>query len=181
MTQKTKTILAIVFFPITIAVFVVSIVKGKKEEREIHEFLENIQLSDIDAINGYQFEEIIDYLFRYYGYKTSITKKSGDYGVDVFASRKQENYCIQAKLYYNHSVGASAIQQINTAKNYYGCDYSVVITNSRYSKQAVDMARKLNVILLDRDDLGAMLQQYKDCNKKFLINLLEEKKCLKRS
>lgn len=180
MKKKYKILLATIFFPVTIVIFIFSKLNKRKEDKEIRDFLIDVNMSDIDAINGYQFEEIIDYLFQYFGYKTTLTKKSGDYGVDVFATKKDENYCIQAKLYYNHSVGSSAIQQINTAKNYYKCDYSIVITNSKYSKQAVDMAKKLGVILLDRTDFNNILNQYKQENKHYLTKLLEERKCLKR-
>ena len=79
-------------------------------------------------------------------------------------------------MYYNHSVGSSAIQQINTAKNYFACDFACVVTNSRFSKQAIDMANKLKVILIGRVDLINILNAYKNGNKKFLKKLLEEKK-----
>ena len=146
------------------------------KNRRIHTFLSHLSISQIDAINGFQFEEIIAYIFGFFGFKTTLTKKSGDYGVDVFAQKKQIKYCIQTKLYYNHSVGSSAIQQINTAKNYFECDYAVVVTNARYSKQAIIMAQKLNVLLFDRDDLKKILIKYKKKDKQFLKKYLEEKK-----
>lgn len=163
----------IVLFGLALIVF--WIIRSLQKKR-IYTFLSNINISEIDAITGFQFEEIIAFLFKFFGYKTSLTKKSGDYGVDVFATDRKIKYCIQTKLYYNHSVGSSAIQQINTAKNYFLCDFAVVITNSKYSRQSIDMATKLNVILIDRQDLLNILRAYKRRDKKYLKKLLEGKK-----
>lgn len=173
--KKILIILGIIFFPITILIGIVYLVYKFFSKKRIHTFLSNVNISDIDAITGVQFEEIVAVLFDYFGYKTKLTKRSGDYGVDIFASFKDVRYCIQTKLYYNHNVGSSAIQEINTAKNYYMCDYAVVITNSKYTKQALDMAENLNVILINRIDLVNILQAYKSKNKRFMRRLLEEK------
>ncbi len=173
-------ILAIIFSPITILVGIVLYLHKRASFRHIYKYLSTISINDIDGISGYEFEEIVAYLFSFFDFKTTLTNKTGDYGVDVFATYKKIRYCIQAKLYYNHNVGPSAVQQANTAKNYYSCDFAVVITNSKYTKQAIDMADKLKVILLDRQDLVNILDNIKSDNKKFLGKLLEEKLCLSR-
>ncbi len=180
MSKNLKIIICVVFFPITIIVGLILLISKCVQSRRIHSYLYTISVSDIDAISGVQFEEIVAYLFSFFGYKTTLTKRSGDYGVDIFAKFRGTNYCIQTKLYYNHSVGSAAIQEINTAKNYYAMDYAVVVTNSKYSKQAVDMANRLTVILFDRIDFVKLLQNYKSGNKKFLRKYMEEKLCLKR-
>ncbi len=180
MNKKLLYIFAILFFPVAFICYVIKFFIKSFNNKRIYNFLSQIKLSDIDSLSGYDFEEILSYLFRYFGFKTTITKKSGDYGVDIFAKNKSLNYCIQAKLYYNHNVGASAIQQIETGKRYFACDYAVVVTNSRYTKQAIDMARQLNVILFAREDLKLMLNELRKRNKKFLKKYMEEKICLKK-
>ena len=169
-------ILKLVLLPITIILSVFKFFMWIFTKKKIHKYLSNVTISDIDAISGFDFEEVLVYIFKYFGYKTKLTKKSGDYGVDLFAMERKIKYCIQAKLYYNHSVGSNAIQQINTAKNYFNSDFAVVVTNAKYSKQALDMANKLKVILIDRTDLIKILNAYKSGKKKFLKKLLEEKK-----
>lgn len=178
--KKIMYTIAILFFPITILFFVIKFFVNQHNNKKIYQFLSTITISDIDSVSGYDFEEILLYLFRYFGYKTTLTKKSGDYGVDLFARNKSAKYCIQAKLYYNHSVGASAVQQIHTAKEYFGYDYAVVVTNAKYSKQAIDMANQLNIVLLAREDLSKMLRELKKHNKKFLKLYMEEKLCLRK-
>ncbi len=177
--KKFLIVLSVVFLPITILILIFKLCFSIAKSNRIRRFVSQLSMSQIDAISGVDFEDLLCWMFRYYGFKTKTTKRSGDYGVDLFAKSKHYEYCIQAKLYYNHSVGASAIQQINTALNYYHSDYAVVITNSRYSKQAVDMAQNLGVLLLDRTDLNSMLENIKVNNKKYLKKLLEEK-CLRK-
>ncbi|MBE5735049.1 MAG: restriction endonuclease [Clostridiales bacterium] len=174
------TILAVLLLPLTIVVLILILVTKKARNNRVRNYLAGISVSDIDAITGTQFEEIVAYLFDFFGYKTKLTKRSGDYGVDIFANFRGIEYCIQTKLYYNHSVGSSAIQEINTAKNYYSCDYALVVTNSKYSKQAIDMANRLKVVLLDRSDLSKMLSNYRSNNKKFLRKYLEGRLCLRK-
>ena len=168
-------IISIIFLPITLLILIVKYLFKLIENKKVKRFLSNIKISDIDGITGYEFEEIICYLFNYFKFKAKTTRKSGDYGVDVFAEYKNCKYCIQTKLYFGHKVGSSAVQEINTGKNYFSCDYAIIITNSQYSKQAVDMATKLEVILFNRNDLIKLLENFKINNKRYLIKLMEEK------
>jgi len=178
MRRKSIIILAIVFLPITILYLGFKYLFKKFNKNRIYKFLQKLTIGDVDTITGYEFEEILLHIFNYFGFKSSVTKKSGDYGVDLFVKKKSVKYCIQAKLYYNHNVGSSAVQQIETGKRYFACDYAMVITNSKYTKQARDMANQLNVILLDRQDMSSILRELRLNNKKFLDKLLEDKLCL---
>lgn len=66
---------------------------------------------------------------------------------------------IQAKNYFD-SVGNSAVQQVLAAKAFYACDEAMVITNSRFTASAVELAESAGVRLVDRDKLQGYLDDY---------------------
>ena len=49
-----------------------------------------------------------------------------------------------------------------SAKGFYNCDKAMVVTNSRYTDQARELANKNSVILWDRDDLVKNLLKFKE-------------------
>lgn len=107
--------------------------------------------------NGYEFEEYIAYIYSKLGYEvTTVTKKSGDQGVDVIMKKDNVKYAIQVK-YYNNPVGNKAIQEVVAGKQYYYCDKAMVVTNSSFTKQAEKLALSNDVILID----GIKLEQLK--------------------
>jgi restriction system protein len=59
---------------------------------------------------------------------------------------------VQAKR-YSQSVGVKAVQEAVAAKAYYDCTEAMVVSNSRYTKQAAHLAQKNKVVLWDRDML----------------------------
>ena len=129
MGKKCKIILAVVFFPVTIVFFIVKLLDKKR----FNKYLENISIKDIDGLDGHAFEDVMYELFKNAGIKVEKTPKSRDYGADLIINTKLEKIVVQCKLYYNHNVGNSAIQEINTAKNYYDATMGVVITNSYFN------------------------------------------------
>jgi hypothetical protein len=50
-------------------------------------------------------------------------------------------------------VGIRAVQEINSARDYYEAHEAWVITNNFFSTQAIQLANSTNVILIDRDEL----------------------------
>ncbi len=114
--------------------------------------LKTYTLKDIDLMTGIEFENFLCDLFQKMGYHTLSTKASGDQGIDVIAEKDSIKIGIQAKC-YTGTVGNSAIQEAVAGKTYYSCDKVMVITNSRFTKAAMDLAKSNNVILWDRDTL----------------------------
>ena len=118
------------------------------------------ELIYIDNLSdGWQFENYTANLLKKLGYSNvKVTSGSGDYGVDVLASKAGLKYAIQCKLYSN-PVGNKAVQEIYSGKDFYKCDVAVVITNSTFTKAAIQLANSLNVILIDRASLINLLEQ----------------------
>ena len=101
-------------------------------------------------MNGYDFEHKCAELLRRKGYhNVTVTKSSGDQGVDIIAYKGLNKYAIQCK-YYSSPVGNKAIQEVYSGGDFYDCDKYIVMTNNTFTKSAKDLARKLNVELWEK-------------------------------
>jgi HJR/Mrr/RecB family endonuclease len=118
------------------------------------------KLSSISDYDGISFEKAIHDLFELRGYKCQLTKKSGDYGVDVIATKNGESIGIQVK-HYSNPVGVKAVQEVSSGARFYRTNRAMVITNSTYTTNAVTLASRLNVTLIDWPELAKIwLQVY---------------------
>lgn len=98
-------------------------------------------------MDGLQFEHRCAELLRYRGFhKVTVTKGSGDQGVDILAQKNGIKFGIQCK-YYSHPVGNKAIQEAYAGTDFYDCDKAMVMTNSTFTKAARELADKLEVEL----------------------------------
>lgn len=122
--------------------------------------IQNYTIEDTDYIEPYDFEELIAALFRRMGYEASATKKAGDQGVDIIASKGSIKIAIQAKCYPNSVVGNSAVQAVVAGMRFYQANEACVVTNSTYTQSAIELAKANRVELWDRTKLQSMLKQY---------------------
>lgn len=102
---------------------------------------------DFDNLDGYGFERYVGHLLLKKGYKNiTVTQKSGDFGVDITAERDSIIYAIQCK-YYTGPVGVNAVNEVKGGMAHYHAHVGVVITNSSFTKQAIQLAKENKIIL----------------------------------
>lgn len=118
-----------------------------------------VTMYHVDAMNGYDFEKFLVEVFQTAGYDVEGTKSSGDQGADLFATRFGKKIVIQAKN-YSGSVGNSAVQEAISAKSFYACDEAMVVTNSFFTKSAIELANAASVRLIGRPDLQTYLDEH---------------------
>ena len=100
-------------------------------------------------------------LFARLGYRVVQTPYRGDWGADLILVKEGVHTVVQAKR-YQKSVGVRAVQEAVAAKAKYRCREAMVVTNSTFTKQAVELARANWVILWDREKLiGQLLASQK--------------------
>lgn len=96
---------------------------------------------------GHDYEYFVAQYLRDRGFRrVSVTKASGDYGVDVTAYKNGKKYAVQCK-YYTGNVGVSAVQEVVAGKSLYNCDVAMVVTNSEFTAAAKTLAKSNGVIL----------------------------------
>lgn len=115
-------------------------------------FLFGVEIS-FSEMSGAEFENYTAAWLSAQGFtQVTITQGSNDYGIDILATNRDECYGIQCKC-YTGKVGVSAVQQVVGGMSYYSCDRGVLITNSAFTRQALELAETNDIILVDGDDL----------------------------
>ena len=117
----------------------------------------------IDRMSGARFEKFIARLYGKLGYKSKRTSATGDQGIDVIVKKGFKKIGIQAKR-YNGRVGNSAVQEAAAGKKYYKLDKVCVITNSGFTKSAIELARANGVQLIDREGLKELIKKARKNN-----------------
>lgn len=113
----------------------------------------------VDEMEGHEFEFYCADLLRDRGFaEVEVTSGSRDFGVDILAEKDGVTYAIQCKC-YTTPVGVSAVQEVYAGRDYYGCMVGVVLTNQYFTEPAVDMAKKLQILLWDRGYLESMMEE----------------------
>lgn len=169
-------IFVIVLSPIILLYFIIRGIvklskkrKWEKEGKHGKMLLLSSDISDIDLMEGYVFEEYLKTLLFYDGYEVQLTNKSRDYGADLIISKDGTRIAVQAKR-YNKPVGVKCVQEVLAALSHYKCDEAMVITSSKFTEPCEQLAKENGVRLMDRDEL---IDLYKKVNQKLKINIKE--------
>lgn len=126
-----------IILPIMFFVFAIYILRKQKRLFKIK------TLEKLDQMSPYEFEEYVALLFKKRGYKTIITSRSRDFGVDVIAKNKDETIAIQVKKYKTSPVGNKDVQMLLGAMHMrrYKANKCVLISTSRFTKNALEQAK----------------------------------------
>lgn len=118
-----------------------------------------MSMQKVDAMDGHAFEYFVAELLKKLGYSNvSVTRGSGDQGVDVLAEKDGIRYAVQCKN-YSSALGNTPVQEVSAGKEFYNCHVGVVITNNYFTKGAKELAERTRVLLWDRDKLSELMAQ----------------------
>jgi hypothetical protein len=97
-----------------------------------------------------EYEHHIASYFNGLGYKTKVSPQSGDYGVDVFATKGKEKLAIQAKMYggSTRKVNRQMIMELHGAKDHFDCTRAILATDGQVIQNAKEVADKLGIEIL---------------------------------
>ena len=140
--------------------------RRRKEERRRREEEKRIiasGIAEIDSMTGKEFEKYISLGCRKIGYLTELTPDSQDYGADIILRKKGIKTVIQTKRWKN-KVGVKAVQETIAAKQYYKAERGMVITNSFFTKNSINLAKSTGIVLWNRDKLIDFILQVKKEN-----------------
>jgi hypothetical protein len=125
---------------------------ARRHKRELADLLAGAKYrlihTDWRSLRGVAFEQFLSDVFQALGYRVQTTKGSGDQGVDLIVTGKGRRIAVQAKGYAD-SVGNKAVQEVYSGMIFYGCEISVVITNSRFTSGARELAHKVGCHLYE--------------------------------
>ena len=115
----------------------------------------------MDEMEGHDFEYYCADILKERGFlEVEVTKGSGDFGADILAEKDGVTYAIQCKC-YDKPIGVKAVQEVYAGRDYYDRMVGVVMTNQYFTQPAVELAKKLNIMLWDRGYVDAMTDEDK--------------------
>jgi hypothetical protein len=112
----------------------------------------------VDSMSGVDFEIAVAEVYRSLGYTVTVTKASGDFGVDVIAEKGGVKLAIQTKRYQG-AVGVDAVQEAASGATYYSANRAVVVTNSSFTAPAIEFAGRVGVELVGRASLAKLWRE----------------------
>lgn len=123
-------------------------------------------LSHLQQLNNQFFEDFLGELWERQGWKTEVTRRSKDWGVDVVARRDspvQLTLVIQAKRYSTaRNVSSTEVQQYSSLRRQReSVDAVAIVTTAGFSDQARETAKALNVKTVNGDDLLTLIEETK--------------------
>jgi restriction system protein len=153
LTQSFNTAVGVGMVSIAIVISIMIILYIKKVER-----LKKSGMSDIDKMEGTQFENYLVHLFRAQGYDAKVTQPIGDFGADLIISKNGKKIAVQAKR-YSKNVGIKAVQEAQASIAHYGASEGWVISNRDYTEAAYTLALSNQIRLINREALIEMILQ----------------------
>lgn len=121
--------------------------------------LESITIHDIDMFSGIEFEKFIAHLFKKMGYSVTMTKTTGDQGIDLIVKKNGHSIGVQTKC-YSSSVSNKAIQEVAAGIKYYNLQKGLVVTNNYFTQSAIELANSNDVIIWDREILKDKIRDF---------------------
>lgn len=115
------------------------------------------------TISPFEFEDLIEKLFMKMGYKTELTPKTCDYGIDVIARNDKEIIAVQAKKYSKgNNVGNRDVQRLLGAMQLrtVQANKAVLITTSDFTLQAIEQAKEAPIELWDGNYISDLFKKY---------------------
>lgn len=136
-------------------------------------------LDDIDEMTGIEFEVYLYHKFKKLGYKAKLTPVTADYGADLVLKKKRIKMVVQAKRYHQ-DVGIAAVQEVIGSIAYYNSDGGMVVTNSFFTPNAINLAKANDITLWDRRALIRYLikeEEYEDSSEDFVSEKSHTRNC----
>lgn len=109
----------------------------------------------VDAMTGVEFERYVAAVLRGVGYTVELTRATGDFGVDLIATKAGVRTAVQCKRQVR-VVNGAAVQQVVAGAAIHDCTATMVVSNHRYTRAATQLADAHGCVLIDRTRLARM-------------------------
>lgn len=109
-----------------------------------------------NSLSGHAFEHELARLLRRAGHNASVTKGSGDDGIDIVSEMDGESVVFQCKR-YNGSVGPALVREFYGSLIHHGADRGVIATTGSFTQGAIDFAEDKPIELWTLDEILALL------------------------
>lgn len=129
------------------------VVSRRRETAAVDAQHRSTPLREVDIYDGVTFEHYVQAALRNQGWTVKTTAVTGDFGVDLVASRESRRLAVQCKR-SSSAVGVAAVQQVVAGAAHYRCTETMVVTNSYFTTAAQTLARTHRCVLIGRFELA---------------------------
>ena len=110
------------------------------------------------TLDGWQFEHEVARVFRLNGYKATVTKGSGDGGVDIILKKDGYNAIVQCKHHQN-PLSPEPVRALWGIKDDWEADEVIMVASNGLTSSSIEFVRnKPNYKVLNLDDIIRMSQ-----------------------
>src|SRR3989338_3053038 len=132
-----------------------------KKWKEIELGLED----NFQSIHWSDFEKMMGTLLEKMGYRNvSVTRRTGDYGIDIVAKKRNSLVAVQCKKWKGGVVGNKDIRDAVAGAFSYNAKKLIFITSAKFTKEAIEQTRmansSLSIELWDKDKLKELIREY---------------------
>lgn len=148
-TSSSKFLVAAITFPLAILLCIcANPYKKERKAKPSHSWAE------IDRMDGVSFERFVASMIVRQGFGTvRDTPRTGDFGVDIIMNGRTAIQCKRS----SKNLGIKPLQEVYAGMSHYGCNEAIVVTNAHFTKNAIALAKELNIKLWDRDTIAGMM------------------------
>ena len=121
---------------------------------QIKNYQENITISDIDEMNEISFSKYFEFILKENDF-TNITEETltNDLFVDLTATKGNETYYFELKIFKNKRIGRNSIQKISEFSRQIDFGKIILVTNAKLNNTTIN---ENNIVVIDRDKLDQL-------------------------
>ncbi len=113
----------------------------------------SLSLSELQALDPYKFERYVGDLFKANGYHVRNTVATGDEGVDLYVSKKDEIAVVQCKR-FKGTVGPSVVRDLYGTMLHEHANKAYLVTTGRFTHKTQVWAKGKPIELIDGNQLA---------------------------
>ena len=129
----------------------------QKAERRLKQLDSTERHPSVDALDGCEFEILLEKAFSRCVIDVSRTGGSGDYGADLILEGPDKTRVVVQAKRWKQKVNLKAVQEVIGAMSYYGADLGIVITTSGFFSSAKNLAQSSDIELWGEEEVTRLL------------------------
>lgn len=120
--------------------------------------IEYRSLSDLKRMHPFKFEDYVAKLYKNMGYSVKQTKRTGDGGKDMIATKNGQTYFVECKR-YSDPINVHKMRDFVGACVLGGKDVKgIYVTTSSFTNDAKSAANRIGIQMIDGNKLMSMIR-----------------------
>lgn len=164
-------IFSIILYYVGLAINKMKSQRKEKEEYPINVYINKV-ISSVNKMNGSQFEDFVEYIFKEMGFKVKQTPKTRDGGKDLILTTEDGRIYVEIKRYATSNLVSSTLilKLIGSAVSD-GVEKCLFLTTSGFTNDAIDTAEKSKVEI-KLVDINGFVDMCKMCDSDNVLRYL---------